>query len=266
MSSTPASNAPHDALTGSADERLAHAYEQIARADEELTRVSEQVAKMERDAAHPPAAGPRPQSPPGRTQRRALVGLLLAACILVAALALQSSYGAGAKLAVARWAPQLVATPSLPPENPPVPAQPAPSIVQAAAAEAAPPQAKPLAQTAAQTAPQEAAPAAAAALPDYTQLLQAMARDLANVERSIERLRANQQQIASDSSKAIAELKASQEEIKRVLAKVSEQSPPKTSPPPAPPAQALRKPERPFQPPQARARPRIPRDWYYDDW
>ncbi len=266
MSSTPASNAPHDAPIGSADERLAHAYEQIARADEELTRVSEQVAKMERDAAPPPAAGPRPQSPPGRPQRRALVGLLLAACIVVAALALQSSYGAGAKLAVARWAPQLVATPSLPPENPPVPAQPAPSIVQVAAAEAAPPQAMPLAQTAAQTAPQDAAPAAAAALPDYTQLLQAMARDLANVERSIEQLRANQQQIASDSSKAIAELKASQEEIKRVLAKVSEQSPPKTSPPPAPPAPALRKPERTLQSPHARARPRIPRDWYYDDW
>jgi len=270
MNSTPTSKAvePHDALIVSADERLAHAYEQIARADEELTRVSEQVAKMERDAAQPPAAGPRPQSPAGRPQRRALVGLLLAGCIVVAALALQSSYGAGAKLAVARWAPQLVATPSLPPENPPVPAEPAPSIVPVAAAEAAPPQATPLAQiaaqTAAQTAPQDAAPAAA--LPDYTQLLQAMARDLANVERSIEQLKANQQQIASDSSKAIADLKASQEEIKRVLAKVSEQSPPKTSPPPAPPAQALRKPERPFQPPQARARPRIPRDWYYDDW
>jgi hypothetical protein len=263
-------NDPPDATVPRADEQLAHAYGQITRAGEELARVSEQVAKMERDAAHPPAAGPRPQSPPGRTQRRALVGLLLAACILVAALALQSSYGAGAKLAVARWAPQLIATPSLPPENPPVPAQPAPSPVQVAAAEAAPPQAMPIAQTVAQTAPpaapQGAAPAAAAALPDYTQLLQAMARDLGNVERSIEQLRANQQQIASDSSKAIAELKASQEEIKRVLAKVSEQSPPKTSPPPAPPAPALRKPERTFQSPHARARPRIPRDWYYDDW
>ena len=98
MNSTPTPKAaePHDALTVSADERLANAYEQIARADEELTRVSEQVAKMERDATRPPSDGPRPQSPPGRPQRRALVGLLLAACIVVAALALQSSYGAGA--------------------------------------------------------------------------------------------------------------------------------------------------------------------------
>jgi hypothetical protein len=47
---------------------------------------------------------------------------------------------------------QLVSTPSLPPENAPLPAQPAPSIVQVAVAETAPPQATPLAQTAAQDA------------------------------------------------------------------------------------------------------------------
>jgi hypothetical protein len=92
-----------------------------------------------------------------------------------------------------------------------------------------------------------------------------MARDLANMERNIEQLRANQQQIASDNSKAIAELKASQEEIKRVLARVSEQSLPKTSSPPTPPTPTLRKPER-TQSPYARARPRIPREWIYDDW
>ena len=264
MNSTPGSEAaePHDASIASADERLAHAYEQIAGADEQLTRLSEQVAKMERDAALPSSPGPDPQSPPGRRSLRAVVGLLLAASIVVGALVLQSSYGARAKLAVARWAPQLVSTRSSQPENPPLPAPPVPSTVQVTAAEPAPPQATPLAQTA----PQDAAPTATAALPDQTQLLQTMARDLANLERSIEQLRTNQQQIASDSSKAIAELKASQEEIKRALAKVSEQNVPKTSPPPTPSAPTLRKPERTLQPSHARARPRIPRDWYYDDW
>jgi chromosome segregation ATPase len=92
-----------------------------------------------------------------------------------------------------------------------------------------------------------------------------MARDLANVERNIEQLKANQQQIASDNSKAIEELKASQEEIKRVLARVSEQNLPKTSPPPTQPTPTLRKPERTRQSPYARARPRIPREWIYDD-
>ena len=164
-------------------------------------------------------------------------------------------------LVVARWAPQLVST--LPPENPPLPTQPAPPTVQVAAAEAAPPQATLLAQTA----PQDAAPTATAAPPDQTQLLQTMARDLANLERNIEQLKANQQQMASDNSKAIAELKASQEEMKRVLAKVSEQNPPRASPPPTQPAPTLRKPERTLQSSRARARPRYyPREWIYDDW
>jgi hypothetical protein len=256
--STPKSIEPHDALVARADERLAHAHEQITRAGEQLARLDEQVAKMERDAARPPSAGPGPQSPPGRPAIRALVGLPLAACVIVAALVLQSSYDGRAKLVVAHSSPQAVSTPSLPPENPPVPTQPLPSIVQVAAAEATLPQATPLAQTA----PQDAAPTATAALPDHTQLLQSMARDLANMERNIEQLRANQQQMASDNSKAIAELKASQEEIKRVLAKVSEQNQPKTSPPPTQPTPTLRKPERTLQ----RARPRIPREWIYDDW
>ena len=285
---TPKETEPHDAPSASADERLAHAHEQIKRADEQLTRLTEQLAKMERDDAHPPSAGlgqqgldqqgldqqgsgqqglgshgPGPQPPPGRPALRVLIGLTLASCTIIAALVLQSSYGGEAKLVVARWAPQLVSTPPLPPENLPSPAQPSPSAAEVAAAEPAPPppQATTLAQAAA---PQDAAPTAPAAPPDNTQWLQTMVRDLANVERSIEQLRANQQQMASDNSKAIEELKASQEEIKRVLARVSEQSPPRTSPPPAQPAPTLRKPER--TPPQARARPRYPREWMYDDW
>jgi hypothetical protein len=268
MNSIPTSkaNEPPDAPAPRADERLAHAYGQFTRVGEELARVSEQVARMEHDAerppsAGPPSAGPRPQSPPGRPALRALVGLVLAACIVVAALVLQSSYGAGAKLVVARWAPQLVST--LPSENPPVPAQPAPSTVQVTAAEATPPQATPLPQTA----PQDATPTTTAALPDHTELLQTMARDLANMERDIEQLKANQQQIVRDSSKAVEELKANQEEMKRVLARVSEQNPPKTSPPLAQLSPTLRKPERTLQSPHARARPRFPREWIYDeDW
>ena len=268
MNSIPTSkaNAPPEAPVPRADERLAHAYRQITRAGEELARVSEQVAKMERDAAHPPSAGPpsagpRPQLPPGRPALRVIVSLVLAVCIVVAALTLQSSYGAGAKLVVARWAARLVST--LPSENPPVPAQPALSTVQVAAAEATPPQATPLPQTA----PQDAAPTTTAAPPDQTELLQTMARGLANLEQNIEELKANQQQIVRDSSKAIEELKANQEEMKRVLARLSEQNPPKTSPAPAQPTPTFRKPERTVQSPHARARPRLPREWIYDeDW
>jgi hypothetical protein len=93
-----------------------------------------------------------------------------------------------------------------------------------------------------------------------------MASDIANLERNIEQLKANQQQIASNNSKAIEGLKASQEEIKRVLTKVSEQNPPKASLPSTQPSTTLRKLERTVQPPYTRARPRIPREWLYDDY
>jgi hypothetical protein len=270
MNSTPAPKAPEggDASGAApADEGLAHAYKQIVRADEQLARLSEQVARMERDAARAPSAEPDPPSPPARPASRTLVSLPWAACIVVAALVLLSSYG-GAKLVVARWPSQLASTQSLPPENPPLAAEPAPPAVQlAATAEAVLPQATPVAQNA----PQDTAPAATAAVPDQTQLLQTMARNLANLERSIEQLNATQQQLAKtagDNSKEIAELKASQEELKRALAKVSEQNLPKASSPATQPASALRKPERTVQPQRARARPWIPRqDWYYyDDW
>src|SRR6202040_3546241 len=97
MNSTPPPKAiePHNAEIVRADEQLAHAHEQIARADEELARLSEQLAKMERDAARPLSARAGPQSPRRRPALRALVGLSIAACIVVAALALHSSYGRG---------------------------------------------------------------------------------------------------------------------------------------------------------------------------
>src|SRR5258708_14222192 len=98
MISIPTSKANEhpDAPVLRADERLEHAYGQITRAGEELARVSERVAKMEHDAARPPSvdppsAGPRPQSSPGRPVLRPLVGLVLAVCIRVATLVLQST-------------------------------------------------------------------------------------------------------------------------------------------------------------------------------
>ena len=214
-----------------------------ARADEQFARVTERPARMERDSARVRLLGPGLRSPLGSPGLGAVIGLPLAVCIAVVALALRSSYGGEAKLAVARSPSQLVSTPSLVPENSSPAAQPAPSPVQAAPAEAMRPQATPLAQAATQ----EAAPTASEAVPDQAQLLQTIARGLAKVERDIE------------------ELKAGQDEIKRELARVSEQNPPKTSPTPTQPTAALRKPERTL--PHARARPHMPReDWYYPDW
>jgi hypothetical protein len=142
--------------------------------------------------------------------------LSLAACItVVALLVLLLSYGDGPTPIVARWEPQPASTPVVA-ENPPSPAQPAPSTFKWPRRSQR--QRKQHHRQhnlgSGRTARRRAG--STAALPDQTQLLQTIARDLANLERTIEQLKANQQQMASDNSKAIGELKASQEEMKRV--------------------------------------------------
>jgi hypothetical protein len=224
---------PRHVLVARADEELAHAYEQITRADEELARAEERLSKLEHDAVR----GNRPLFGPAV---RGLTGLLLAACIGVAAIAWQSPYGDPAKQILARWAPQLVLTSSLPLEKPGLPAQPTPPAVQAAAAKAAPPQPTPLAQTA----PEDVAPPAAALPPELAQLLQTMARDLATLEQGVEQLKTNQEQMARDNAKAAEQLKASQEQMARIIAKASEQGlrPKIAAPPPRPTATPTHKP------------------------
>jgi hypothetical protein len=256
-----------DVLVARTDEQLARVGERIASAHEQIARVSEQLSKMEQDDARNPSAGAGPQPPRGSWAARGLVGLLLAACIVVAAFVSQSSRD-GLKLIVARWAPQLVSTSTPPPISPPSFAEPAPSF-QVIPAEAAPAQAEPLAPAG----PQDAAPTAAGTS-ELIQLLQTMTRHVANMEREIEQLKVKQDQIASDNSKAIEQLKTKQEDMARLLAKVSAQSAgPITSPPPAGPAPTASKPA-PTQSPQVRARPPAPprrlypppRPYYYEEW
>ena len=223
-------------------EEIARAYEQIAVADKQIARTLAQDA-----ARHPPAAVNNVQVPVdrpsfGRPAVRGFVGVLLAACIGVAAIAWQSSYGDAAKQIIARWAPQLVLTSWPPPENPRLPAQQSPPAVQVAAANAAPPPPAPLAQTEAAG----VAASGAALSPESAQLLQSMARDLATVGQEIEQLKASTEQ-----------LKTNQEQMARDIAKASEQSlrPKISAPLPRPTATPTRKPVPILPSPQARAQP-----------
>jgi len=253
---SPKAPKPDDVLIARTDERLAHAYAQIASADEQLARVTEQLSKLERDAARHPSAVPDLRPSRGRPALRGLIGLLLAACIVVAAFVSQSSYGEAAKPIITRWAPQLIFTSSLPLENTRPTAKPSPSAVQVVSAEPISPQPSPSAQPA----PQAVAPTADPVSPELAQLLQKMTRDLANVEQRIEQLKTSQEQMASDNAKAAEQLKASQEQMTRLIAKASEQDRrPKTSaPPPRPIAAPTRKPKPTLASPQARAQPRAP--------
>jgi len=252
-------------------EEIARAYEQIAVADKQIARTLAQDA-----ARHPPAAVNNVQVPVdrpsfGRPAVRGFVGVLLAACIGVAAIAWQSN-GDAAKQMIARWAPQLDLNSSPAPESP-VPAQPSPPAVQAAAAKATPPQPAPPAQTAPEP-------------PGQAQLLQSTARDRAAAEQDIEQLRASieqlktsqeqmvrdnaalagqlkasQEQMARDNAALADQLKASQEQMARLIAKASEQNlRPKTSVPrPQPIAIPTRKPApKPSSPQETSAPPPWP--------
>ena len=240
------------------------AYEQFGRADEQLARVDEQVSKLEQDAVPHPSdpqtrintfqpfvPGDRPLL--GGQPVRAFIGLILAACIGVAAVAWQSpSYRDAARQIIASWAPQLVPILSLI-ENPGLPAHPSPATIQAGTANTAPLEPAPVAQTA----PGVAAPAAAALSPELTQLLQSTARDLATVGHEIEQLKTSQEQMVRANAELAEQLRAAQAQMARPIAKASEQNlRPKTS---APPARPIATPTRKLVPkpssPQATAQP-----------
>ena len=264
MNSTPDTK---DALITSADKQLARVRERIARIDEDIARVTERFLKTQRDdarnaSARPrddarnPAAGPSLQPPRGKSAVPGLsallpVGLLLAACLIVAALVSQIA---------APWTQQHVSTSFSQPTNPPSSAQPGPSF-KLITAEAAPVQAAPLAGTG----PQDAAPTAAA-VAELMQMQQTVARDVANLKYEIEQLKVKSDQIAADSSKAIEQLKAKQDEMARLSPKLSEQSPPpNTSPSSAAPTQSLARMRPQTLPPPPRRRYPPRRYYYYDD-
>jgi hypothetical protein len=249
----------NDALAARADERLAHAYEQIARADEQLARLNEQMARMEQDAVPHPSVIPLRRPSRGRPALRGLLGLFAAACIVGVAFVSQSSYGEAARPIIAQWAsPYITSFSRLALATQQPPAQPGPSSIRLAAAEAAPLQAAPQAATG----PQDtASPTAALAPPELTQLLQRMARDLATVQQGVEELKANQERMAGDNAKAVEQAKASQEQMTRLVAKISEKPSEQeqrarlAAPPPQPTANPARKPVPAQASSQARAQP-----------
>ena len=174
----------------------------------------------------------------GTSAVRSFTALLLAACIGVAAIAWQSS-GNVAKQIIAKWAPKFILTSLLPAlEKPELPAQPNPTTVQAAAANTAPPQPAPPALTA----PEGVAPTTAALSPGMPQLLQSMARDLATAGQEIEQLKASQEQMSRDIAKA---------PVQNLRPKIS-------APPPRSAAAPARKPMPLFPPPQSAAASTLP--------
>jgi len=169
----------------------------------------------------------------GRRASRALARFLIPAFIGVAGILAWESYGEAAKLIIASWAPQLgwpVSLPSqlgrlLPATNSPS----GPEIVAETSSTPAVQSSTPDApQAVAQAAPGTIAAGAAPVVPSPDEhQLEAMARNLASVQQSVEKLATGQEKLARD----IARLQAAEKDIRH-----------KISVPPPQPAAALRKP------------------------
>ncbi len=142
----------------------------------------------------------------GRGAMRAFAAVLLATCIGVGGVAWRH-YGDTAQQTLADWMPQLALTSLLPADQPAPSAQPAPPAVEPDTATSAPAQPAPPAQAPAQG----VAPGGAAMPADSAQLLQSVARDLAGMGQEITQLKAS-----------IEQLKTSQQQMSRDIAKVSE--------------------------------------------
>jgi hypothetical protein len=277
---------PHDMLVVAPD------AVRVAPADEELSDLLHQAARFRSDTQTRAASDfpADPKVPPvdttfrpaavndaqvagkrwsmARRAARAFTALLLAACIGVAAIAWRA-YGDTAEKKFAKWATLFVLTASQRPEQPGLPAQPAVPAAQADAANAAPAQPSPPAQDAAEA----VAPAAAAPSSDSAQLLQSMARDLASLgqevgqlKASVEQLRTSQQQMSRDVAKSSevkpSEVKSSEvrsSEVRSSEVRASEQNarPRISALPPRPAAARARKPMPPL-PAQAATAPPLP--------
>jgi hypothetical protein len=240
-------------LVARADERLAHAHEQIARADEQIARVNEQTSKLERNAPRKKAANRFRRPSRGRPALRGFIALMLAAGVCIAAFASQS-YGRTVRLMISPWAPQLAEASSLPAETPKLADQQSPPAVQVVAADGTLSQLPPPAQPA----PQDAG--VAPIPPELTQLLQTMARDLANVQQGIEQLKTSQEEMVRENARTAEQLKASQEQTARAIANASEQNQRRrtSATPPPPIATAARIPVSALPPTEARAQARAP--------
>jgi hypothetical protein len=187
---------------------ILQAWEQIGRTDEPLPRLNQDAplhAPEQKRPAHP-------GRPARRGTPRGVIGLLLAACIYVAALSWYS-YDA-ARPFIAPWVPAEVSVSSLLRGDRNPSAEPGPDTV-GAIGDAALPEPAPLAQTLSEEVPPKAAPISPS--PDLAKSIETIVRDIATLEQSIGKLKKTQEKMALDNAKAIEQFKASQEQVAQTI-------------------------------------------------
>ena len=226
-------------------------YKQVVR--EVLARIDQRLVDIERRAVtEPPAAQPHGGKlvRPGSRLKRGFIGLLVVAGVVGAVLVWQRSDADAAKAMVERFTPRFV-TNILSTHDDQEAAQGADAVTVGTAGDLrtspdAP--AGPMDRTTPEADGQTAAPASA----DVATTIEKMSRDMATLAQGIEELKVSQEQMSRDSAKATEQFKASEDQLIRMLLRVSEQQTPQ-------PKAVVAPPPRTRTPPQARSAVSPPR-------
>jgi hypothetical protein len=205
-------------------------YKQVVR--EVLARIDQRLADIERRAVTEPTDGePQAERPRlGRRLKRGVIGLLLVAGAIGGTVVWLRSDGDSAKGLIARLTPRFVANLLSTPDN--QEAEDGAVTVGTAAGDV---RASSEAHSAMAEAPtgsldritsETSGPMAALPSPNVATTIEKMSRDIETLTQGIEQLRAGQEQLSRESAKATEQFKASEDQLIRMLLRVSEQQSP----------------------------------------
>ena len=205
-------------------------YKQVVR--EVLARIDQRLADIEKQAVSEPSDG-QPhagQAPLGRRLKRAGIGLLLVTGVIGAAVVWQRTDGDSAKSMMARLTPRFFANLMSTQDNQEA-AQEGDAVTVGTAAGDVRSSAdgrSAMADTPAGSMDRltSETDGSTAASPNVTATIEKMSRDIETLTQGIEQLRVGQEQLSRDSAKAAEQFKASEEQLIRMLLRVSEQQSP----------------------------------------
>jgi hypothetical protein len=204
-------------------------YKQVVR--EVLARIDQRLADIEKRAVTEPSDGQAERPLRGRRLKRGMIGLLLAAGLIGGTVVWLRSDGDSAKDMIARLTPRFVANLLSTPDNPEA-AQEDGAVTVGTAGDAR-------SSSEAHSAMPEAPAGSLDRLTSETNgqmsgspsanvstTIEKMSRDIETLTQGIEQLRAGQEQLSRDSAKATEQFKASEDQLIRMLLRVSEQQTP----------------------------------------
>jgi hypothetical protein len=209
-------------------------YKQVVR--EVLARIDQRLADIEKHTVIDPSGGQpgaAQRAPTARRSKRGLIAVLVVVGVIGLAFAGMRFDGDTARATVARWTPRFIANVLSTQDNQDATPGTSPVTVGTAADGRTSSDARSAADGPAAS-PDRTTPdldgqnAASSSPPDVATSIERMSRDIVTLTQGIEQLKVNQEQMSKDNAKASEEFKASEDQLIRMLLRVSEQQSPQS--------------------------------------